>query len=679
MIQKTIKSQLTSFLFTGFLSLLLITGYSQEFEVKEFSVIDNAVELSINPVYTVNGNVAALVKVVTNIRGLYFDTNLGIVGSVVDKDDGYWVYVQPNERIITIKHADFISKEINFPRTARSMMVFRLVVTSTGTNVPQSDLVRITFRINEPDVFIGSGNSAPIKAQGNSAVRQVPKGSHTFQFNKPGFKTFEKTIMIDKEEIIDIQMEKGASASQLTLPGFISIDSEPRGAEVSLNGQRVGTTFFEQSQLAGSYDMVLRLALHHDHTERFEIQPGETVQLPLIKLKPRYGFWSVSTIQNDVRVFLNNKPVSNAPISRTQISSGEHELLLRKEMHHDYRESFVINDGDFKQFSNIRLKEAFGKLSISSEPSGAEVFIDGIKAGITPYTNDKQPSGQYTVRLSFPLYSELTEMLEVKDGLETKRFIPLDRNFGTLTIQAEGSEIFINDKREGSSTLQRSLPPGRYTIKAVKDKHSDDLKEVFVLVGQNEIIRLNPEPKLGVVTIQTEPIDAKGAEIFINGKKRTEVTPAVFSLLIGNYKAEVKKNGFLDASASFEVKEGITLPLKLDMQTYKGSITQDMLRQRNAKIFYGTLTLAAAGAGTYFRLSANQLAKEYETATTDATKIYGQWEDNNLYSYIAFGTAVPLGVMTIIKMAKQNKAKKKMDVALIPIPQGGSFMLTYNF
>ena len=248
-----------------------------------------------------------------------------------------------------------------------------------------------------------------------------------------------------------------------------------------------------------------------------------------------------------------------------------------------------------------------------------------------------------------------------------------------MKVTAPEATIYVNDRLEGIGNVERNLAPGQYRIKATKPLHKDEVKDVFIVLGQTEDIRLNPAPILGTISILSQPFDTKGAEIFLNGEKRKETTPAAFPLLIGTYKVEVKKQGYLDASKTVEIKEGQQQELTFDLQTFKGSMNQKMKKYRNAKIIYGSATLLAAGAGTYFRLTANQLSKDYETTTTDATQIYGQWEDNNLYSYIAFGAAVPLGVMTIIKAVQQKKTKNKMDVAFIPLNNGAYFSLTYNF
>ena len=115
------------------------------------------------------------------------------------------------------------------------------------------------------------------------------------------------------------------------------------------------------------------------------------------------------------------------------------------------------------------------------------------------------------------------------------------------------------------------------------------------------------------------------------------------------------------------------------MQTFDGSMMQKASKHKTAKILYGSATLAAIGTGAYFSYSAMKLAKEYNTATSDATAVYDKYEQHNLYSYIAFGTAIPLGVMTLVKMAQQKKVMKKMNLTVLPSNDGMMFYLAWNF
>ncbi|MDX9847119.1 MAG: PEGA domain-containing protein [Tenuifilaceae bacterium] len=662
------------------ISLLAVFSFqtlsAQEFDVREFNADPSDLAARRNEKRTVNDEPCALIKINTNIKGMQFDSNIGIV-DVVHQDDGYWVYVAPRERRIRLMANGFLSLDVNMPEPARSHIVYILIVAPKGV-VVTSDLVKITFRMNESNVYIRSGNTAPILQTSNTAVIDLAKGAHTLTFFKEGFNDKELKINADKAEAIDVTLEPGATTSKLALSGWIVVSSEPSGAEVYFNDQRVGVTDNQFRQIAGIYNLRIQYPLYYDHNEQFTLSEGATVNLPLIKLKPRFGYWQVNTTPTGAEVLLDSKPVGTTPLARGQISSGMHELIVRKSLYHDHKETFTIEDGDDKNF-NISLKPAFGELEVTSDPTGAKVFVDEREVGTTPYRNPQQPSGNYRIRLAKNLYSDARDNINVSDGQKTEKFIALSKNYGTLNVTASGAEIFFNNSRVGSNSYNANIPPGQYKVKATRDKHHDDEREVFIVLGQTETITLNPKPKQGGVSISSTPFDARGAEIFINNEKRKETTPTTIPLLIGSYNITVKKSGFLDASQSVVVREGQEQELIFAMQTFSGSLQEQANRYKRAKIVYGLGTIAAAGAGAYFRYSTITLYDDYKVATTDATAIFDKMEQHDLYSWASFGVAVPLGVMTIVKAVQQKKSERKITTALLPTRDGALFGLAINF
>ena len=268
------------------------------------------------------------------------------------------------------------------------------------------------------------------------------------------------------------------------------------------------------------------------------------------------------------------------------------------------------------------------------------------------------------------LYSDYRGEVTIIDGRPMERNIPMIPNFGTLNVTAEQSGIFLNGQRVATGSYTAQLAPGRYELKATRDRHRDAEREVFITVGRVENITLSPEPRVGAVNISSQPFEARGAEIYVNGARMPQTTPASFPLLMGSHEITLRKTGFLDATRRVEVREGQQHDLTFQMQSFAGSMQQKARRQGQAKWMFAGGTLAAVGAGSYFTWSAHNLANQYASATKDATQTYTQMEDHTLYSYIAFGAAVPLGIMYIVKAVQQNNTKRRINVAVIPTDGG---------
>ncbi len=276
---------LLSFLLSMWLCFSLA---AQEFDVRSFEADPSDLAARRYPKTTVNDEPAALIKVVTNIEGMMFDSNLGIV-DVEFKDTEYWLYVPPRERRIQLMAQGFLSLDVNMPEPAQSHTVYRLIVTRKGMLAPTADLVRVVFKMNVDDVRIGRGDLTPVSEPGATRVMALPKGEHTFRFIKAGYEELVTTLNVQEDKEVDIELVPGAPTTTLTLSGFIFINSEPQGAAVFLNEQQVGTTPYQGRQLAGNYALMLSHPMYHEHSEHFALDEGETVNLPLVELKPRFG------------------------------------------------------------------------------------------------------------------------------------------------------------------------------------------------------------------------------------------------------------------------------------------------------------------------------------------------------------------------------------------------------
>lgn len=664
------------FILSTLLFFFAVTLSAQEFEVREFKADPSDLAARNKEKRTVNDESCALIKITTNIKDMQFDSNIGIV-DVVHQTDGYWVYIAPREKRIKLMATGYISLDVKMPEPAKSLTVYHLVVAPKGV-YHTSDLVRVTFRLNQSNVYVQSGESAPVLSTSSNAVFNVPKGERTFRFIKDGYFEEVKSVNIQDEQIIEITLKPGAPTTVLTLSGHIIVTSEPAGAEVYLNEQRVGSTNYQNRHLAGNYTLRLQHPNYYEHVEQFNLKEGATIEIPKVNLKPRFGYWQISSTPIGADVFLNGKNVGVTPLNKQIIQSGIHEVTVRKANYYDHKESLRIADGDEKTL-NIALKEAFGDLAITSDPSDAKVFIDNKEVGKTPYRNPQMPSGTFNVRIAKELHADANEVITIVDGKKTDRFIALTKNYGTLKISAQGSQISINGKVVGSNTYSANLAPGEYKVKATRDKHLDDERIAFVMIGQTEDITLMPKPKQGAVSITTTPFETRGAEIFIDGVKQKQTTPATIPLLIGSYNLTVKKAGYIDVSQAVTIRDGKEDVLNFSLISYQGSLIQKANRYKTAKIVYGTATAAAIGTGTYFLLSANKLNEEYKTATTDAGMIYDKMERHDLYSVIAYGAAVPFTVMTIIKATQQKRAKKKVSMAFIPLKDGFVFGMAYRF
>jgi len=235
----------------------------------------------------------------------------------------------------------------------------------------------------------------------------------------------------------------------------------------------------------------------------------------------------------------------------------------------------------------------------------------------------------------------------VRDAEKTEKMYSLNKDFGSVTIISKDARIFIDGKSAGKNRIEKNMKPGKYKIKAIKDNHRDDEKEIFVNIGRSQEVTLKPEPMLGSLSVFSEPTGkTKGAEILIDGESTGKKTNAVLPLLIGDHSITLKLDGYLNKTENFSLSEGENKKLTLLMQTYQGS-------QKSKRDFWNTQKWVALGSFTasaavsgFCHYQAESYYTDYQDATTskDATDFYDKTESFDNYRNISGGVSlVPLG------------------------------------
>ena len=119
--------------------------------------------------------------------------------------------------------------------------------------------------------------------------------------------------------------------------------------------------------------------------------------------------------------------------------------------------------------------EALAKgLYVSSQPAGAEIFINGAKqSGQTPATLPLAP-GQYDLVLRIPGYEAYAGHVQVKDNIQTTLDVELKEKsqvhvaWAQVNSTPKGAEIFVDGVPTGQTTPARVLVPTGSHIIAVR-------------------------------------------------------------------------------------------------------------------------------------------------------------------------------------------------------------------
>jgi hypothetical protein len=224
--------------------------------------------------------------------------------------------------------------------------------------------------------------------------------------------------------------------------GIMEVASDPPGAELRLEGKVLGLTPRQEPLPSGKHGL-FTLHLKGFKTAQFEadIAPVGMTKIPVVTLQSEPPSLAVVTNPPGVRFKLYAGGVEpGLGLPMVEGTTPEHLLDLPSGM---YR--VVFDSAPWPQISRAVLVEprgitelqqvfAAGKITVTSEPSGASVLLGGKEVGNTPFETEL-PSGKYEVAASYKGRVARTRSVEIAD---------------------EDSETIRFDFTTGSSTASRS-------------------------------------------------------------------------------------------------------------------------------------------------------------------------------------------------------------------------------
>ena len=271
----------------------------------------------------------------------------------------------------------------------------------------------------------------------------------------------------------------------------------------------------------------------------------------------------INVTPKDALINVDGKLCTNGKVNLTV--DEPHHLEVSHKLYHTY-EMEIHASATEKLKYDVNLTPAFGWLKIDSKPeSGAIVLIDGERKGMTPFTSDTLPSGEYEVKLMKDMYETGTFTVVVKDSQTQEIELPIKPTFSQVTVTTDSeSDIFIDGEKKGKGKWQGRLLEGTHILEARKISHRTTAVKLDVIAGKNEsVVIKNPVPIYGALDIQSEPDEA---EVYLDGVKIGETPLKKNDVLVGNRTIRFEKKGCATLTKSYTVEESNILSIyeKLD-------------------------------------------------------------------------------------------------------------------
>jgi len=184
------------------------------------------------------------------------------------------------------------------------------------------------------------------------------------------------------------------------------------------------------------------------------------------------------------------------------------------------------------------------RLDLTSSPSGAEVFVNNQKRGVTPLSITDLPSGVHLLQLTLPGHRQVFDTVTLRDGLPHSASFTLEPITGLVLMltNPKGAEITCNGAAIGQTPmLITTLEPGIHRLALALPGYQR--KEVDVTIRDRTPVRLEVDlmSASGTLNVSSDP---DGADVLVNGISRGRTPCRIDRIPDGNVSIEIRAAGF---------------------------------------------------------------------------------------------------------------------------------------
>jgi formylglycine-generating enzyme required for sulfatase activity len=297
------------------------------------------------------------------------------------------------------------------------------------------------------------------------------------------------------------------------LPGKLSFDTNPAGAQVLIDEEPLGNTPLQgQAIAAGERELRLLAERYLPYRTTVEVTGMEVAQSIAVDLEPAWANIAISSIPVGATIYVDGEARGQTP-ALLEILQGEHQVELRLPRFQGWQQTLTVSAGVHQNLEPITLQPANGLLNLDSRPRGANVTVDGEFEGQTPLTLSLDPDGEHRIAVFKPGYERASRTLALEPEEQQDLTLRLKALPGEVDVRVRPAEaeIFVDGVSRGQGSQTLSLPAFEQTLEVRLPGHRSHRQ------------RFTPRPDLAQViqvTLLTEK-EARLAEL-----KPTVTSPA---------------------------------------------------------------------------------------------------------------------------------------------------------
>lgn len=312
-------------------------------------------------------------------------------------------------------------------------------------------------------------------------------GTYVLYAEKKGYHKLEQIVEIGDEPSQEI------SISMIKLPGILTVTTVPEGSsDLSVDQIAKGKTPVTLNDITpGPHDIAIQSDRYLPYYTEVDIEGMQIEQTLNIQLSPAWADIALTTIPAGAVVTFDGQEYGQTPLI-TEVLRGLHDIKVKLTGYKSWRTQIEVVAGAAQTIPPITLIKSDGRISLQSNPAGANVTVSGDYRGQTPLDLILAP-GNYTLTLSKAGYSPANRSIRVQPEEDFDLNVSLDPILAVvrLVVAPPGTELFLDGKSMGDPNQRLTLTAANHRLEIKKEGYAPYRTTITPRPGFDQLLKID--------------------------------------------------------------------------------------------------------------------------------------------------------------------------------------------
>lgn len=295
-----------------------------------------------------NGDVAALIKVVTTQTGFSFEGGAAGIVKTRQEVGEVWVYVPHGIKRITVKHPQLgVLRDYYFPCAIEAARTYEMVLATGEVRTVVTQDVGVSYlvlKVEPRSAVVYIDNQLQTNDGSGEIVKALPYGEHQYRVEAGSYMSEAGVVQVGKEKkMLNVKL-KSALAT-------LTVNNATDGAEIFINEQSKGLGPWSGNLADGIYVVEAKKAGYRSQKLSVQLVKQEQKAVTIPALEPIYGILNINYKPSGAEVWLDGKQIGTTPDIFKDVLACDHSITIKKVGFEEHKENFALADGEVKELS----------------------------------------------------------------------------------------------------------------------------------------------------------------------------------------------------------------------------------------------------------------------------------------------------------------------------------------